>query len=153
MTTYLHIPVTDYSGEGATIDLPVDPAISDANITTLFNAVDGVSLGNFGQSTLNNLSEKDAGPGGAAADPFATRKGRWLCRCHDDTTLRKFNFTIPAPDLALLAGNTDLADLGAGAGATFKTAIDSHAEGPDGNGAVLDSVEFRGRNIKPKKSS
>lgn len=151
MTT-LHIPVIDYSGESSAADLSVDPAISDANITLLFNAVDGIVLGNIGQSTLNTAEAKDAGPGGAAADPFATRKGRWLLRYHDAVTLRKASLTIAAPALALLVGNTDFANLAAGAGLALKTAFDANALGIDGNGAVLDSVEFRGRNIKPKKN-
>lgn len=152
MTTYFHIPIVDYSNETSAADLPVADAITDLNLTALFTAVDGINIGYHGQSTLNKSTAKDVGPGGAAADPFATRKGRWLCRYHDGTTLRKANLTIPAPDLALLTGGTDFADLAAGAGLAFKTAFDTHVQGPDGNAAVLDSVEFRGRNIKPKKN-
>lgn len=151
MTTYLHIPVFDHGGESSAASLPVADAIADLDITDLFNAIDGVVIGNLGQSTLNNAIEKDAGPGGASADPFATRKGRWLVRYHDAVTLRKANLTIPAPDLALLVTGTEFANLSAGAGLAFKAAFDAEAEGPDGNGAVVNTVQFRGRNMAPKK--
>lgn len=149
----LHIPVNDYGGEGSSVDLPVADAIADADITTLFNAVDGVIIGAIGQSSLNLATAKDAGPGGAAADPFATRKGRWLVRYHDDTSLRKSRFTIACPDLALLVSGSDFMNIGAGAGATLVAALNAQGEGPDGNGMVVDNIEFRGRNIKPKKKS
>lgn len=144
----LNIPVTDYSNEASAASLPVDDAIADLTITALFTAVDGVIIGNIGQSTLNLSTPKDAGPGGAAANKFAQRELKWLCRYHDATTNKKYTLEIPCADAALLTGNTDFMDLGAGAGAQLKTDFDAAVVAPlTGNATVLDSVQLVGRNI------
>lgn len=147
-----NIPVRDYGNESSTISLPVADAVTDLALTDLFNAVDGVSIGNFGQATLNTAVDKDAGPGGASADEFATRKLKYLCRAHDATNLKKFTRELPCPDMSLLTGNTDFADLSAGAGAAFKADWDANVLSPDGNASVLDSVQLVGRKVKkPRK--
>ncbi len=144
-----NLPVTDYGGENSSVQIAVADAAADVDLTALFNAVDGIVLGNLGQSTLNRSVPKDVGPGGNAADPFATRKLKWLCRYHDATTLEKHNLEIAAPEMALLTGNTDFADLAAGAGLTFKNQFDALVKAPGTNNAVvLDSVELRGRNLR-----
>lgn len=144
----LVIPVTDYSGENSTITFPVADAITDLQITSLFNAAAGMSLGNFGQSKLVIAADKDAGPGGNAANKFAQREMKWLCRYHDTTTLKKHTMEIPASDAALLTGNTDFADLAAGNGLTFYTEFNAQVRAPDtGNNVVLDSAELVGRNL------
>lgn len=144
-----NIPVTDYGGESSSVSLPVADAVLDADLTGLFNAVDGIVIGNLGQSTLNIATPKDTGPGGNSADPFATRKLKYLCRYHDDTTLEKYQLEIACPDMSLLTGNTDFADLSGGAGAAFKADFETNVIARrTGNGVVLDSVELRGRNLK-----
>lgn len=147
----LNIPVTDYSNENSSVSLPVADAILDANITTLFGAVDGIVLGNLGQSTLNLSTVKDAGPGGAAADKFAQRKLKFLCRYHDDTTLENLRLELPCPDMTLLISNTDFIDLGSGAGATFKGLFDAFVKARrTGNACVLDSVQLVGRKLNKR---
>ena len=144
----LNIPVTDYSNEVSAAALPVDDAIADLNITALFTAVDGVVIGNLGQSTLNISTPKDAGPGGAAANKFAQREMKWLCRYHDAVSLKKYTLEIPCADAALLTGNTDFMDLAAGAGLTLKADWDANVIAPlTGNATVLDSIQLVGRNI------
>lgn len=144
----LSIPVTDYSGENSTITFPVADAITDLQITSLFGAADGMSIGNFGQSKLIIAADKDAGPGGNAANKFAQREMKFLCRYHDGTTLKKHTLELPAADAALLTGNTDFADLAAGNGLTFKTEFEVSVRAPDtGNTVILDSVELVGRNL------
>jgi len=143
------IPFTDYGGESSSVNLPVADAVLDADLTGLFNAIDGVSIGNAGQSVLNIHTAKDAGPGGNSSDPFATRKLKWLCRYHDGTTLDKHELEVPCPDMDLLTGNTDFADLSGGVGATFKTEFETSVNAPKtGNAVVLDSVELRGRDLR-----
>lgn len=144
----LVIPVTDYSKESSTITFPVADAITDLQITSLFNAADGMSLGSFGQSKLNTSVSKDAGPGGFPANKFAQREMKWLCRYHDGTTLKEYSLEIPAGDAALLTNNTDFADLAAGAGLTFKTEFEvSIRASLTGNTVILDSAELVGRNL------
>lgn len=143
------IPFTDYGGESSSVNLPVDDAVLDADLTGLFNAIDGVAVGNAGQSRLNIHTAKDAGPGGNSADPFATRKLKYLCRYHDAVTLEKHELELPCPDMDLLTGNTDFAGLAAGAGLTFKTEFDTSVKAPKSeNAVVLDSVELRGRDLR-----
>lgn len=148
-----NIPVTDFGGENSSAAFPVADAAADLDLTALFAAVDAIVLGNLGQSTLNLATPKDAGPGGASADPWATRKARWLCRYHDAITLRKYTLELATPDLDELASGTDFADLGAGAGLAFKSGFENLVKARrTGNAVVLDSVELRGRDIKNKKN-
>lgn len=151
MATFI-IPVTEYGNDSSSVSLPVPDGVADAALTDLFNAVDGVIIGNLGQSTLNVATPKDTGPGGNSADPYATRKLKWLCRYHDAVTLEKLQLEIACPDMNLLTGNTDFADLSAGAGLAFKGDFElSCFARRTGNAVVLDSVELRGRNLKSKK--
>lgn len=143
-----NIPVTDWGNENSSISIPVADAESDANLTTLFGAFDGVCLGNFGQSTLNIHTPKDAGPGGASTDKLAQRKLKWLCRYHDNVTLEKLTLEVACPDVQLLTGNTDFADLAAGAGLAYKTQFDLHVRSRrTGNQCTLDSMQLVGRKL------
>lgn len=147
----LNLPVTDYSNENSSASLPVADAITDVNITALFDAVDGISLGNLGQSTLNTSTPKDAGPGGTPTNKFAQRKLKFLCRYHDAITLEKLRLEMPCPDMSLLAANSDFVDLGAGAGLAFKTQFDNFViSRRTGNACVLDSVQLVGRKLNGK---
>lgn len=143
----LNIPITDYSGEQSTASMPIADAETDLNITSLFDAVDGVTIGNLGQSKHVISADKDAGPGGNAASKYAQREMKWLCRYHDATTLKKRTLEIGAAEAQLLASNTDFMNLAdAAAGQAFKTAFDATVKDPDtGNAVVLDSVELVGR--------
>lgn len=147
-----NIPVTDYSNENSSVSLPVADAVLDADLTALFNAVDGICLGNLGQSTLNIATPKDAGPGGNSPDKFAHRHQKWLVRYHDAVTLEKHTLEIPCPENSLLTANTDFADLDAGAGATFKADFEANVISPrTGNAVILDSVQLVGRKFSRKK--
>jgi len=151
---FFNIPITDYSNEDSTASFPVADAVLDASLTSLFNAVDGIVIGAIGQSKLNVSAAKDAGPGGNSADKFAQRKLKWLCRYHDATTLEALTLEIACPDAALLTGNTDFADLGAGDGLAFKTDFDTHVKARrTGNAVVLDSVQLVGRRLNRKKQT
>lgn len=144
-----NIPVTDYGGESSSISVPVDDAAADLDLTSLFNALDGVSIGNFGQSSLNLATPKDNGGGGASVDPFATRKLKWLARYTDNVTAEKLRLEIPCPDMALLTGNTDFADIAAGNGNLLKTPWDILVVNRrNGNATTLQSLELRGRDLK-----
>lgn len=144
----LNIPFTDYTGEESTATLPVGDAIADVDITAVFDAVDGVSLGNAGQSQHVISANKDVGPGGNASSAFAQREMKWLCRYQDAVTLKKHRLEIPCADANLLAGNTDFLDLTAGAGLAFKTAFDAQVKSNlTGNAVVLNTAELVGRNL------
>jgi hypothetical protein len=143
----LNMPITDHGGDVSTAGFPIADGETALNITALFDAVDGVTIGNLGQSVHVIASDADAGPGGNAASKYAQREMKWLCRYHDAVTLKKRTLEIPCAEAQLLATNTDFMDLAdAGAGAAFKTAFDTHVKDPDtGNAVVLDSAELVGR--------
>lgn len=144
----LNIPFRDYSKENSSVTLPVSDAITDLQITSLFDATVAMSIGAAGQSTLNVSTPKDAGPGGNPANKFAQREMKWLCRYHDSVTLKPYTLEIPAADAGLLTGNTDFADLSAGAGLTFKTEFQVSVRASlTGNTVILDSAELVGRNL------
>lgn len=142
----LRIPVQDFGTDRSTASLPVDDAVLDAAITSLFNAIDAVIIGAIGQSVLVTEADKDAGPGGAAGSGNAQVEVKWLCRYHDAVTLKNRTLELPCADLSLLAGGSEFLDLGAGVGATLKTEFEATVEDPDtGNAVVLDSLQFVGR--------
>lgn len=142
------IPVTDHANKKATVSLPVPDAITDVNLTDMFGAVDGMTIGNMGQSSLDISTKKDAGPGGKPSNPDAQREYKWLCKFHDATTLAEHELEIPCADLSLLAAGTENMDLSAGNGQAFKTAFDANVVSPlTGNAVVLDSVESIGVNL------
>lgn len=145
----LSIPITDQATKSSTAKIPVPDAIADADITTVFNAVDGVCIGNLGQSTLDLETPKDAGPGGSAASEDAQREYKWLCYYHDAVVpSQEYTLELPTADFSLLAAGTELMDLSAGAGLTFKTQFDAFVKAPlTGNAVVLDKVESIGRNL------
>lgn len=145
MATF-NIPIVDYSNESSVVSLRVDDAETDPNLTTIFNAIDGVSIGNAGQSTLNLSTPKNTGSGVPPANAFAQRELKWLCRVVDTVNSRKYRFEIPCADASLLGGNTDFMDLTAGAGAALKSAVEAYGLSQDGNAITLASVELVGRN-------
>lgn len=144
----LRIPTVDYNGDGSTIQLPVDNAITDPNITTLFASIDGVIIVNTGQSVLVTEANKNAGPGGQPGSPLAQREIKWLVRYHDAVTLKARILELPGADLNLLGTGSEFMALGAGAGATLKAQWDAFVVDPEtGNATVLDSVQFVARNL------
>lgn len=140
------IPVVDYSNEKSTVKIRVLDAIGDAALTAIFDAVDGVTIGNPGQSTLNTSAEKDAGTGVPPANQFAQRELKWLAKYQDNVNNRTYRFEIPCADASLLTANVDRLDLTSGPGAALKSAIDANAKSQDGNAVTLVSVELVGRN-------
>lgn len=145
----LSIPVTDYANKGSTVKVPVPDAIADLDITSVFNAVDGMTIGNLGQSVLETATPKDAGPGGAPANQDAQREYKWLCYFSDNVTGKEYMLEVPCSDLALLAAGTEAMNLAdAGAGQEFKTQFDAFVIAPlTGNAVTLNKVESIGRNL------
>lgn len=141
-------PVIDYSNEQSSASFPVADGVLDAALTSLFGALDGVIIGNLGQSTLNIATTKDNGGGGIPADAFAQREIKWLCRYTNNVTGKIRRLELPCADANLLAGNTDFLDLTAGAGLTFKTEFEASVQDPDtGDAVTLNTVQLVGRSL------
>jgi len=117
-----------------------------ALVVNLENAIDGISIGQNAKSEI--LWERIIISTLAAASALAQRENKWLCRYHGATLNEKFQVSFGSADLTLLANNSELLDLTAGAGLALKTAFEAIVKSP-GDGAeavVLDSVQFVGRN-------
>lgn len=147
MTKYV-VPYVEHSGKTARASIPVADAATDLQLTAIFDALNGVTLGNAGKSYLSQIIYKDTGSNAAPDNGEAQVEKRWLVRYTDNTTGDKYRFEIPTADASLLTGNggSDLLPLTAGAGAALKSAIEAVGRSPDGNAITVSSVEFVGRN-------
>lgn len=144
---FVNVPFVDYSNESSTASIRVADAITDANITAIFNAIVGVTLGNAQKSVLATSIDKDAGTPGAAANAFAQREIKWLVRYTDTVTGKKYRCELPTADLALVVAGSDQMDVGVGtAGETLVNALEANGLSQDGNAITIDSIQFVGRN-------
>lgn len=139
------VPFVDHSNESSLATIPVADAITDLNITAIFDAIVGVTLGNAQKSVLKTAVDKDTGTAGVPANAFAQREIKWLVRYTDTTTLKKYTRELPCADLQFVTQGTDFMDLTSTEGAALKTALDAHMLSPDGNAISVDSVEHVGR--------
>ena len=139
------IPIKDYSNETSTVSVYTDDAVLDADITSLFNAVDGVSIGTLVKSTLVIRADKDTGSTALPADSAAQRELKWSVAYTDNVTGKSYRHEIPCADTSLLAGNTDQMDVTAGAGLTYKTQFESTARSELDNAVTLNAVTLVGR--------
>ena len=139
------IPVADADNEKSTIGIEVADAVGDAALTSLFGAIQGVLLGNEGQSVLRTDVNKDNGPGGVPANNFAQRGIKWLIRYTDDVTGKQESRELPTADLALLATGTEFMDIGAGAGLTLVTELESTMLSSEGNAISVVNIEYVNR--------
>ncbi len=144
MTT-LSVPFIDYSNERSTAGVYVGDAITDPHAVLLSDAIEGMSIGTKGDTALLNRSVIDAGSVTPPTDHFAQRELKWLCKYTDNVNGKAYSFTIPCADAALTVGNTDMADLSAGAGLALKTNFDLYAVSELGNAVTLNSAELIGR--------
>lgn len=136
----------DYSNEKSLATIRVADAISDANITVLFNAINGVTLGNNQGSKLVTKADKDTGTAGKSTNTFAQREMKWLVKYIDNVNSRPGSLELPTADLAELATG-DALDVGTGtAGETLVNALESHMLSRDGNAITVSEIKFVGRN-------
>lgn len=146
------IPIKDGNGKISTATFPT-VAPSDAQITALYNAVDGLVKGKLQGSSFVEETAKDAAQAGLAPGS-ATRVNKWLCSYQDNTDASEHSLEIATADLDLQASPGNTVDLTAGAGLAFKTAFEAAVKSPvtpgqgGGNAVTLLSVEFVGRNLK-----
>lgn len=144
----LNFPIRDYGGELSNASIPVADAITNGNITVVFDALTDVVIGNLDKTTLEISAVKDLGPGGNATSVYAQRESKWLVRYHDNTNLDKHTLELPCPAMALRSTGSDFMNLAGTEGLAFKTAFDAHARAPKtGNAVTLDSCELVGRNL------
>lgn len=145
--TKVAIPFIDNSNENSVMRVWVADAIGDAAISSLFNAVVGVTLGNAQKSVLESSVDKDSGTAGKPASKFAQRETKWLVRATDNVDGKAVTFTIPCADLNQLVDGTDFMDTGTGTpGETLVTSIEANVKSEAGNAITVGSIEHVGRN-------
>lgn len=141
------MPFIDASGEKSDASMYVDSAISDANITALTSAVDGLTLGNRQKTVFQETSDKDAGTLGAASSKLAQRENKFLVKSIDQVNGKVVQHELPTADLLQTDGGASKVDLAAGVGLALKTAFDANVLSIDGNAISVYEVEFVGRNL------
>lgn len=147
------VPIKDGNNKMSSVTFPVD-APTDLQITNLYNALGDLILGKRQGSSFITDEAKDAADAGAAPGS-ATRNNKWLCTYQDNVDLSVHRLEIPTADLDQQALPSPFVDLGAGDGATFKTAFEAAVVSPirpgqgGGNAVTLLSVEYIGRAMNP----
>lgn len=81
------------------------------------------------------------------ASPYAQREMALKVFYSDNVNAKKYSFTVPGPDLTLLAqANTDEVDIVSNvAAAALKTALDASLASPDGNAVTVYRMRVIGR--------
>lgn len=146
MATKGTISYVDYSLETATTTINLAD-VNQANfddVTTAFDAIkDAIDV-----LTLCTILDVTVSKSYPEVPTFpnnqnAQRERKWLVTLRDTTQfldvahtianpgyLKLFNFEIPGADLSLLSGQRDSLDITAGAGQTFKNAIEANIRSP-----------------------
>jgi len=83
-----------------------------------------------------------------ASSTLAQRENKWLVRYHGNTSLKKFQCSIPTADLSLLPDGSEFLDMTDTDPAAFKSAFEAIVVSPDdgAEAVTVDSVQFVGRN-------
>ena len=128
MTRFV-IPITDNDGDVGRAGFPVDGAATDIALTALYGAVDALTIGTMGTAALQVSTEKDAGSAAPSADPQARKTRGFRVYYETNTHGLKGSVTISCADATLVPGVEEL-DIGAGVGATLKSAFEAVGKHP-----------------------
>jgi len=127
----------DYAGKDGQCSVIVDPAISGANATAVWNAISAMALGTPGNSYLASRDLNDTGSTSLPSDKFAQRTTKFRVEFTDDVNGEPGYFTIPTADLSLLAVNSHYVDLSGTEAAALVTALETYAKSRDGNAITV----------------
>ena len=147
--------IRDYSGETATHQVDTSE-ITAANFAAMvdvgglipdyYDALDGIVIGNIARERITaDVIEISSAKAGSV---WAQVESKWLVRYRDtvDASAPVYRREIPCPDATLLVPGTDLMNITAGAGLTWRNAAEALWKSPAGNAIEIVSVEFVGRN-------
>jgi len=141
----LSLTYRDFSDETANMSIYTADAVDisgvlPATVQNLVDAINGLANG-----TLDKLQSSTVAKRNATGNGTGKREWKILAFYRDAVTFRDYVVTIPCSrDLATMP-NTDLVDITAGAGLTFKTAFEALARSIDGNAVVLNKLQITGR--------
>lgn len=124
------------------------------NLGAFETAMDAVTLCNIYRKRLQVYDNPGTDPS-IPSNQSAQRELRWLVHYHDSQAMfgaeannffgEKYTCEVPGADPSLLVAGTDLMNVAAGAGATFKTEFQDCFLAPSGGTLVVDYIELVGR--------
>lgn len=117
------------------------------NVGEIKSALDAITLMNNTQRSIQVITGIDAASLPASA--FAQREIKLFVQYVDDVTAKKYSFTVPGPDLSLIAQTgTDVVDHTSNAfAAALVTALETYAVSPDQNAISVTGMRIVGRNV------
>lgn len=164
MAGYGGFTILDYDGERTSTSFYTGniTAVSLPDTLTEFgdlrDAIDAIILGTISTENLKVFETKLSNT--RPASKQAQRETKWLVVYEDNLPFfddpvnaipnegyrKVFTFEIGTADLSLLVANTDLMEIGSGAGATFVAAFEQIARSPYGGTVNVLEVRHVGRN-------
>jgi hypothetical protein len=143
---YYNVKFICHKLKTSTPSFPWDDA-SDAELTALFAALNGISVATLEKAFITQLIAKDVGS--TAVPPTTASRGKkYVLKYRDTVTLNPHQIEVPGGDDTLLTTGTDMLALASGPGLALKTAFDIAVVSPAGNVVELQEVEFDTRNIE-----
>lgn len=140
-------PFIDYDEENSTFAVTVQNAVTDPQITSLYNATAGLTLGNQQVSYLIERTDKDGASTGPPANGEAQREKKWVVTYIGADSNKTYTREIPCADWSLLTGNSNKLDLAGVEAAAFVTAFEAAAAGEESETVTVSSIKAVGRNI------
>lgn len=140
----MNLSYVDYNSEASTVSVRtanLTQAGYDASITALNglrDAIEAVTLASLSKQTIQAVENELAWV--LPVSQYAQRESKWLVKYQQADGVFG-SFEIPAADLTLLNGHTEVMDIAAGAGLALVAAVEGNVIGRDG--ALVSVVEIQ----------
>lgn len=140
--TKVHIPDLTAANFDNSVDEGAGGVIGD-----LKAALDAITLMNNVQRSIQVVTGVD--PGSLPSEPYAQREIKLYVSYIDTVTAKKYSFTVPGPDLSLIAQTgTDIVDHTSNVLAiALTTQFEANCVSPDGNAVAIHQMRLVGRNV------
>jgi hypothetical protein len=148
----MHVTYTDYSNEQSNIKLPFGQVTAGgaewdgiiAGMSAVRSAIDAITLCDESKAAFYEVQAEGLD---IPTNPEAQREKGLRVFYVDDSNNRKFNFTIPGPDLSALelVQGTDIVPLTGTLMAALVTQLESELVSPDGNTITVYKATVVGR--------
>jgi hypothetical protein len=137
----LNFGLLDHDNHVGGVSIEVDSAISGANATAIYEAVESMAIGTAGNSYLVESTLNDVGSEELPTDKFAQRTTKFRVYFTDNVTGEKGQyFSIPTANLDLLGTNSIFVPLAGTEAAALKTLIDAHGRSKAGNAVTVTKI-------------
>lgn len=141
-TAQVHVYDSTLTEGPATMTIPVDPAISNANATALLDAALALSEGAEGLSKLVIDTVLATAIAARPADTEVQKEKRFQVKFTDNVTGKKYYFTIPCANLALLGAGTENVPLTDTEAAALVTAFQTNGRSELGNAVTVNEIVY-----------